>query len=334
MWLMTSFGFFSVVQKPTDKAGKTLTIRARVRADLDALREHYLPSLGQVIESHANDYRYRATAPRAEVAAAMAAMVNSISYSNYKDEVKNVQGAPRAHLYHDVWSVLHRLQTETKKYVTPKEPAKPSVVLHPRTDDHGRSVELKKPSKPSTLEAWHQNDAMACVLPDGEMPAEVNGIPVQAWGSAPSSLADWESLAQAHPVEEMDFKSPTGLKPAAGVVIREKDGRVWLVAPSNGFGGYAATFPKGTREQGLSNQATALMEAYQETGLRVRLVRHLIDVKRTTSYTRYYLAERIGGDPAVMGWETQAVMLVPQAQLAKVLNSPHDAPIVDAINHA
>ena len=334
MWLITSFGFFSVVQKPTDKAGDTLTIRARVGADLEALREKYLPSLGQVVESKSNDYRYRATAPRAEVAAAMAAMVGGIDYSNYKDEVAKVQGAARAHLYHDVWSVLYRLQTESKKFATPRQQVTTGAVLHPRKDEHGRSVELKKPSKPTPLEAWHQNDAMACVLPDGEMPAQVNGIPIQAWGSAPSSFADWESLAQAHPVDEPDFNSPRGLKPAAGVVIREKDGRVWLAAPSNGFGGYAATFPKGTREQGLSNQATALMEAYQETGLRVRLVRHLIDVKRSTSYTRYYLAERIGGDPAVMGWETQAVMLVPQAQWAKVLNSPHDTPIVDALIHA
>ena len=69
----------------------------------------------------------------------------------------------------------------------------------------------------------------------------------------------------------------------------------------------------------------------EDSGLQVRLVRHLVDVKRSTSYTRYYLAERVGGNPADMGWESQAVMLVPQEQLPKVLNSPNDRPIVEAL---
>ena len=63
----------------------------------------------------------------------------------------------------------------------------------------------------------------------------------------------------------------------------------------------------------------------------MRLRKHLVDVKRSQSYTRYFLAERVGGNPADMGWESQAVMLVPVEQLAQVLNSPNDAPIVDAL---
>lgn len=62
-----------------------------------------------------------------------------------------------------------------------------------------------------------------------------------------------------------------------------------------------------------------------------RLRKHLVDVKRSQSYTRYFLAERVGGNPANMGWESQAVMLVPEAQLAQVLNSPNDVPIIDAL---
>ena len=42
MWLFTRFGFFSIVRKPGDD---NLTVRARVAADLDALREQYLPEL-------------------------------------------------------------------------------------------------------------------------------------------------------------------------------------------------------------------------------------------------------------------------------------------------
>ena len=66
MWLITPVGFFSVVQKTGDIAADTLTVRARVRGDLDALREHYLPSLSPVQESKTNDYRFRAVAPRAD----------------------------------------------------------------------------------------------------------------------------------------------------------------------------------------------------------------------------------------------------------------------------
>ena len=81
-----------------------------------------------------------------------------------------------------------------------------------------------------------------------------------------------------------------------------------------------------------SARATALVEAFEETGLRVRLTRFLVDVQRSTSYIRYFLGERIGGNPADMGWESQAVLLVPAALLGKVLNSPRDLLIIEALN--
>ncbi len=332
MWLITPIGFFSIVQKPSDVTNNTLTVRARLRADLEALRTHHLPGLGEITESTTNDYRFRAVAPRSEVAAAMAAMVNTLDYSNFKNQVGKVQGAARAHLYHDVWDVLYRLQSQPKKYAAPAPATSASgVTLHPRKDDHGKPVELKKPSKPTALETWHQLEAIAVVIPDGDMPSEVHGLSTRSWSDAPTTSAGWEALAADHPVQEPAFKPPAGYKPAAGVVVREKHGRVWVVAPSNAFAGYKATFPKGTVEPGASLQATALVEAFQESGLKVRLLQHLVDVKRGQSYTRYYLAERQGGNPADMGWESQAVMLVPQAQLPKVLTHPNDAPILDAL---
>lgn len=60
MWLVTPVGFFSVVRKPTDIKNKTLTVRARVRSDLEALKAQYLPELGPIQESKVNDYRFRA----------------------------------------------------------------------------------------------------------------------------------------------------------------------------------------------------------------------------------------------------------------------------------
>lgn len=209
-----------------------------------------------------------------------------------------------------------------------QQPGKPE--LHPRLDDHGKPVLILKPSYPSALATWSDPNATACLVPDGTMPDEINGIPVTRWLDAPTTEAGWEALASQHQIEEPDFVVPSGYKPAAGAVIREADGRIWLVAPSNAFGGYQATFPKGTMD-GRSARATALVETFEETGLRIRLVTHLVDVKRSQSFTRYYLAERVGGNPADMGWESQAVMLAPLHHLGSRLNSSHDAPIMSRL---
>lgn len=204
------------------------------------------------------------------------------------------------------------------------------AVFHPQRDEKGKPVEIRKPSQGSDLSAWLQDDAIALVVPTGRMPAHVNGICISAWEDRPGDPQAWEALASEFAIEEPEFKVPAGFKPAAGVVIRETDGRFWVVAPTNAFAGYKATFPKG-RPDGKSMQAAALMEAFEESGLKVRLLRHLVDVQRTESYTRYYLAERLTGDPAEMGWESQAVMLVPQAKLPQVLNSAYDKPIIKAL---
>lgn len=112
MWLLTPVGFFSIVQKPTDVALNTLTVRARVKGDLEALRERYLNGMSDIKESRSNDYRFRAVVPRADVAAAMSKMIEDLDYSNFKGEVAKVQGHAREHVYHDVWSVLYRLQKD------------------------------------------------------------------------------------------------------------------------------------------------------------------------------------------------------------------------------
>jgi len=214
--------------------------------------------------------------------------------------------------------------------MTPTPQGNAGPVVHPRPDDRGRPVIIRQPSQPSDLAAWADPNALACVTPDGPMPAEIQGIAVTTWADAPKTPAAWEALAASAAIDEPAFEAPAGYKKAAGAVIREADGRVWLVAPNNAYGGYRATFPKGGLE-GKSARATALVETFEESGLQVRLIRHLIDVQRSTSYTRYYLAERVGGNPADMGWESQAVMLVPAAQLGAILQSPHDQTIVNRL---
>ena len=114
MWLITTTGFYSIVQKPWDQAADTLTVRARAKTDLDALREAGLPELGEIKEDLGADYRFRAQAPRAAVIRAVAAQVEAIDYDNFKSAVARRQGSARAHLYHGVWDALYRIQSGTE----------------------------------------------------------------------------------------------------------------------------------------------------------------------------------------------------------------------------
>lgn len=201
---------------------------------------------------------------------------------------------------------------------------------HPRRNDAGQFVTITEPSSPTALTTWADPHAVAVVVPDGRMPAELNGLQIAQWGSAPQVTAGWEHLASETAVTEPVFQVPAGFKAAAGVVVVEPDGRVWLVCPTNRFGGAVATFPKG-RPEGKSTQATALVETFEESGLHVRITRFLVDVRRSTTYTRYFLGVRVGGTPADMGWESQAVMLVPQQSLTTILTSPYEKPILEAL---
>jgi ADP-ribose pyrophosphatase YjhB (NUDIX family) len=121
---------------------------------------------------------------------------------------------------------------------------------------------------------------------------------------------------------------------AAGAVIIEPDGRVWLFEPTNQFGGYERTFPKGKRQHGYSLEVTAAKEVFEETGLLVRIGRFLVDCERDTSVARFFMARRVGGTPSAMGWEAQAVCLVPVAQLQEYAPHPNDAPVVRAVLEA
>ena len=111
MWLMTSIGFFSIVEKPNDRDAGTLTVRARVEGDLAALKTRYLPELGEIQAHLGTDYRYRATAPKEAIARALSQLALNLDYSNFKGEVYRVQGYERARVYGEVWNSLYRLQS-------------------------------------------------------------------------------------------------------------------------------------------------------------------------------------------------------------------------------
>lgn len=112
MWLFTDIGFFSVVRKPEDEDAGMVTIRARVRSDLERLKEFYLHSLGDIIEGGGTDYPYRARASQSDFAEAVRRIGENVGYGNFKHEVAARQGQQRAKVYGKVWTDLLELEGE------------------------------------------------------------------------------------------------------------------------------------------------------------------------------------------------------------------------------
>jgi ADP-ribose pyrophosphatase YjhB (NUDIX family) len=218
MWLITSIGFFSIVQKPGDKANGTLTVRSRVQSDLAALKQHYLPGLGPIQENHDTDYRFRAVAPRTEVSAAMTLMVDDLDYSNFKSEVGKTQGHKRASLYHKVWDVLYHLQKDPA--FAEKEPLAESyggVVV-----SGGQKVLLREPTKHNGGYAWTfaktqakpgespQDAAVRAVLEKTGYDAEIRiSVPGVFKGSATSTC--YYVMDVKHPPDKPNWQT-SGLR--------------------------------------------------------------------------------------------------------------------------
>ena len=109
MWLFTTIGFFSVVQKDGEQH---LTVRARSSADLHRLRTSFMPEQSAPLNKQGTDYPYRATISRQAFAKGMARIGEAIDYHNFKDEVADRMGTERAHTYHHVWTALKRIENE------------------------------------------------------------------------------------------------------------------------------------------------------------------------------------------------------------------------------
>ncbi len=348
MWLITPLGFFSVVRK---KGDTHLTVRARVAGDLDRLRERYLPDLSPVKAHAGTDYPYRATVSARSWALALSDMGRDIDYSNFKDEVAKVQGHDRAHVYANVWTALMGLEKlpGPSKAAPAARPAraagavKPGAaggpIVHPRRNDNGEEVIIKIPSAPTPHATWSDAHAIATVVPRGTAPEEsnlvpsaLNGVSTAPWRDAPRTDEQWTQVpGQLAGLVEPALRRVSGKEPAAGAVIVEPDGRVWIVSPTNAFGGYKRTFPKGRASASMPLQATAIKEVFEESGLRIEITGFLLDTERSTTITRFYAARRVGGDPTEMGWEAQAVSLVPMSALAGLLNVSGDHKIVDRL---
>jgi len=207
-------------------------------------------------------------------------------------------------------------------------PSYPNALKHPKPNDDGKSVMINEPETPSAPETWTDPGAIALFVPGGAVPAELNGVPFIPWTDHPVTLDGWDYVdGQMDDLDEPAMKLVNGKEAAAGAVIEEADGRVWVVRPSNGFAGYDCTFPKGHAEMELSLQAAAIKEAWEESGIKIQITGFIKDVERGQTISRYYTAKRVGGTPADCGWESQGVALVPKGQLIDELKSPIDHPV-------
>lgn len=113
MWLITRFGAFSIVHKPEDSIDVTLTVRARVRTDLETflnLAETHNDERPEILEDVGTDYRYRARVSERAVASVLQELVLHIDYGNFKNKIHDEQGAERARIYSRVWSDLLELE--------------------------------------------------------------------------------------------------------------------------------------------------------------------------------------------------------------------------------
>lgn len=220
-------------------------------------------------------------------------------------------------------------------YVRPYERRGDSAaqpVAHPKLGEKGEEVTIKDPHFASAPSTWEHSDSVATFLPDGDAPASLNGIPLRRWRDHPTTDEGWDYAEGINDdLAEPPFNCPPHKRAAAGVVIEEPDGRVWLISPTNEFGGYKVTFPKGGAEEGLSLQANALKEAFEESGLKVRITGVIGDFERTTSVARMYRAVRVSGCPTDAGWETQSVHLVPKDHMYEHLNGWADYPVAEAV---
>lgn len=203
---------------------------------------------------------------------------------------------------------------------------------HPKEDDQGKNVLVKYPHHASAPSTWSNPDAVATFVPGGDVPLSLNGVAFHPWKDHPTTADGWDYVDGVNDdLAEPPLRVKPGKNIAAGVVIEESDGRVWLCAPTNAFGGYQATWPKGTAEQGLSLQANAIKETWEETGLKIRITGFIGDFDRTTSVARMYRAVRVGGSPVEAGWESQSVHLCPRGLLYDLLNGTADHPIAQAV---
>jgi hypothetical protein len=101
MWLMTKYGFYSIVQK---RPG-IYHVRAREVHDLYHLID-FVPLPGREVRfTGTNDYLARLILNKEELDRVMTFLSNNIDYDNFKDKIDKTP-EQRRKPYHKIWQVL------------------------------------------------------------------------------------------------------------------------------------------------------------------------------------------------------------------------------------
>ncbi len=200
-------------------------------------------------------------------------------------------------------------------------------VAHSKLNDQGQPVIINSPSTPTPDTTWTDPATTAVFIPEGDTPESIGNTKLEPWNPPQGG---WSKISGVN--ERLDTRKPFTPNPskqsASGVIVVEDDGRVWLISPTNQFGGYDNTLPKGKLDPNLTMQENAIKEAWEETGLKVDIIGVVGDYEKSTSKVRYYLAKRTGGTPKSMGWEAQAVKLATLDDAKNLLNQQIDKDII------
>ena len=122
MWVFSSSGFFSAVTTPGDEIEGKVTLRARLEADMDALRKNFMPDLGPTQEGGGRDYPYRARISREGFAEGMKRIGLGLDYPDFQAMVLEDEGANRARVYGKIWRDLKELEPSSSIELDLTEP--------------------------------------------------------------------------------------------------------------------------------------------------------------------------------------------------------------------
>lgn len=104
MWIFTRVGFFNIVENAY-KPGE-LIVKARVRSDMDRLRERYMPELGPTTFHKNYDYPYRAYIDKSNFAVGIARISFEIDYPKFKPVVSKELSQKHDLVALKVWSTM------------------------------------------------------------------------------------------------------------------------------------------------------------------------------------------------------------------------------------
>jgi hypothetical protein len=101
MWLMTKFGFYSIVRKDEGR----FHIRSRERVDIENLVRLVPLTNAEILESRTTDYRFRVIVGHEELMSVLKSLGNELDYDNFKSCIDRTPGQSHKP-YHEVWGVL------------------------------------------------------------------------------------------------------------------------------------------------------------------------------------------------------------------------------------